>query len=148
MSAPGTLTVPNSAVVPQPQTLHQMLVNDATRQPFTGQSPTIQVGAGAGNGSGGSATIAANNTCSGALVTINTGSANNSTNAIAAYVAFPAAFAAPPIVTLASANAAAATIAVADQVYVVASTTGIAVNTSGGALNNSTTYQWYIGWQG
>lgn len=139
---------PTASAVPQPRGLTQMANQLATQLPGFQQYPTIQVGAGAGNGSGGSATITPNNSGSGALVTLVTGSTNNSTNSIAAAVTFPVAFASPPSISIDPASATTANLNASQGVYTVASTTGFNINTTGGALSNGTTYIWSFIWQG
>jgi hypothetical protein len=114
--------------------------NDITAKHIKGNSGALSIAASIGAGTSPSAVSVTGTDMSG-VVSLTTGT-SPSVNAVLATITYNTAFSTAPVVVITPANAATASLAAAQAVWVNITTTGFTINTNGTAVGASTAYKW------
>ena len=114
--------------------------NDITAKHIKGNSGALSIAASTGAGTSPSAVSVTGTDMSG-VVSLTTGT-SPSVNAVLATITYNTAFSTAPVVVITPANAATASLAAAQAVWVNITTTGFTINTNGTAVGASTAYKW------
>ena len=114
--------------------------SDLVAKHIKGNSSTPSIAASTGAGTSPTGITVAGTDMSG-VVTITTGT-SPSINSILATVTYNSAYSSSPVVVITPANAATASLAAAQAVWVNIGTSNFTINTNATALNASTTYKW------
>jgi hypothetical protein len=114
--------------------------NDITAKHIKGNSGALSIAASTGAGTSPSAVSVTGTDISG-VVALTTGT-SPSINAVLATISYNTAFSSAPVVVITPANAATASLAASQAVWVNITTTGFTINTNGTAVGASTAYKW------
>jgi hypothetical protein len=114
--------------------------SDIIAKHIKGNSGALSIAASTGAGTSPSALSVSGTDMSG-VVTLTTGT-SPTINAILATITYNSAFSTAPVVVITPANAATASLAAAQAVWVSISTGNFAINTNATAINASTIYKW------
>ncbi|MFM1775201.1 MAG: hypothetical protein RJA53_811 [Bacteroidota bacterium] len=114
--------------------------NDITAKHIKGNSGALSIAASTGAGTSPSAVSVTGTDISG-VVSLTTGT-SPSVNAVLATITYNTAFSTAPVVVITPANAATASLAAAQAVWVNITTTGFTINTNTTAVVSSTAYKW------
>ena len=114
--------------------------NDITAKHIKGNSGALSITASTGAGTSPSAVSVTGTDMSG-VVSLTTGT-SPSVNAVLATITYNTAFSTAPVVVITPANAATASLAATQAVWVNITTTGFTINTNATAVVSSTAYKW------
>jgi hypothetical protein len=114
--------------------------NDITAKHIKGNSGALSIAASTGAGTSPSAVSVTGTDMSG-VVSLTTGT-SPTVNAVLATITYNTAFSTAPVVVITPANAATASLAAAQAVWVNITTTGFTINTNATAVVSSTAYKW------
>ena len=114
--------------------------NDINAKHIKGNSGALSIAASTGAGTSPSAVSVTGTDMSG-VVALTTGT-SPSINAVLATITYNTAFSSAPVVVITPANAATASLAATQAVWVNITTTGFTINTNGTAVGASTAYKW------
>ncbi len=139
-STSNTIVLGNGSITRVSTSGAIVTTNDITAKHIKGNSGALSIAASTGAGTSPSAVSVTGTDMSG-VVAITTGT-SPSVNAVLATITYNTAFSTAPVVVITPANAATASLAAAQAVWVNLTTTGFTINTNATAVVSSTAYKW------
>jgi hypothetical protein len=139
-STSNTIVLGNTSITKVSTSGAIVTTNDITAKHIKGNSGVLSIAASTGAGTSPSAVSVTGTDMSG-VVALTTGT-SPSINAVLATITYNTAFSTAPVVVITPANAATASLAATQAVWVNITTTGFTINTNATAVVSSTAYKW------
>jgi hypothetical protein len=139
-STSNTIVLGNTSITKVSTSGAIVTTNDITAKHIKGNSGVLSIAASTGAGTSPSAVSVTGTDMSG-VVALTTGT-SPTVNAVLATITYNTAFSTAPVVVITPANAATASLAAAQAVWVNITTTGFSINTNATAVVSSTGYKW------
>jgi hypothetical protein len=139
-STSNTIVLGNTSITKVSTSGTIVTTNDITAKHIKGNSGALSIAASTGAGTSPSAVSVTGTDMSG-VVSLTTGT-SPSINAVLATITYNTAFSTAPVVVITPANAATASLAATQAVWVNITTTGFTVNTNATAVVSSKAYKW------
>jgi hypothetical protein len=139
-STSNTIVLGNGSITRVSTSGAIVTTNDITAKHIKGNSGALSIAASTGAGTSPSAVSVTGTDMSG-VVALTTGT-SPTVNAVLATITYNTAFSTAPVVVITPANAATASLAAAQAVWVNITTTGFSINTNATAVVSSTAYKW------
>jgi hypothetical protein len=139
-STSNTMVLGNTSITRVSTSGAIVTTNDITAKHIKGNSGALSVAASTGAGTSPSAVSVTGTDMSG-VVGLTTGT-SPTVNAVLATITYNTAFSTAPVVVITPSNAATASLAATQAVWVNITTTGFTINTNGAAVGASTAYKW------
>ena len=136
----NTIQLGNSAITKVNTSGAIVTTNDITAKHIKGNSGALSIAASTGAGTSPTGLTVTGTDMSG-VVALTTGN-SPSINAVLATITYNTAFSTAPVVVITPANAATASLAATQAVWVTITTTGFTINTNATAVVSSTAYKW------